>query len=37
MLQDSEEGLKEAASATLIALESIPRPLEPPSLAEKAR
>lgn len=36
MLQDSEEGLKEA-SATLIVLESIPRPLEPPALAGKAR
>jgi Rrf2 family protein len=37
MLLDSEEGLKEAASVTLIALESIPRPLEPPALAGKAR
>jgi Rrf2 family protein len=37
MLQDSEEGLKEATPATLIALESIPRPLEPPALADKAR
>ena len=37
MLQDSEEGLKEAASTTLVALESIPRPLEPPALVVKAR
>lgn len=37
MLHDSEEGLVETASSTLIALEGMPRPLASPALTPKAR